>query len=115
MDESIRLKLEEILSRAKKSAEQAEVFFTAVDDTPVIFEANRLKQLQTSEGMMVALRLVRKGRIGFSTATSLDDIGSLVSRAVEVAQFGAEPGSNCRVDSHSPRWPCMIQRRRASR
>ena len=89
MDESIRLKLEDILSRAKKSAEQAEVFFSAVDDTPVIFEANRLKQLQTNEGMMVALRLVRNGRIGFSTATSLDDIGSLVSRAVEVAQFGA--------------------------
>jgi len=89
MDQSIRLKLEDILSRAKKSAEQAEVFFSAVDDTPVIFEANRLKQLQTNEGMIVALRLVRNGRIGFSTATTLDDIGSLVSRAVEVAQFGA--------------------------
>jgi PmbA protein len=89
MDESIRLKLEGILSRARKSAEQAEVFFMAVDDTPVIFEANRLKQLQTNEGMIVALRLVRNGRIGFSTATSLDDLDSLVSRAVEVAQFGA--------------------------
>ena len=89
MDQSIRHKLEDILSRAKKSAEQADVFFMAVDDTPVIFEANRLKQLQTNEGMIVALRLVRNGRIGFSTATGLDDIGSLVSRAVEVAQFGA--------------------------
>jgi len=89
MDQSIKLKLEDILSRAKKNAEQAEVFFSAVDDTPVIFEANRLKQLQTNEGMIVALRLVRNGRIGFSTATSLDDLASLVSRAVEVAQFGA--------------------------
>ena len=89
MNQSIRQRLEEILSRAKKSAEQAEVFFSAVDDTPVIFEANRLKQLQTNEGMIVALRLVRDGRIGFSTATTLDDVGSLVSRAVEVAQFGA--------------------------
>ena len=89
MNQSIRHKLEDILSRAKKSAEQAEVFFMAVDDTPVIFEANRLKQLQTNEGMIVALRLVRNGRIGFSTATSLDDLDSLVSRAVEVAQFGA--------------------------
>ena len=89
MDQSIKLKLEDILSRAKKNAEQAEVFFSAVDDTPVIFEANRLKQLQTNEGMIVALRLVRNGRIGFSTATSLDDLASLVSRAAEVAQFGA--------------------------
>ncbi len=60
MNQSIKPKLEEILSKAKKSAEQAEVFFSAVDDTPVIFEANRLKQLQTNEGMMVALRLVKK-------------------------------------------------------
>ncbi len=89
MEQIVRPRLEEILSKAKKSAEQAEVFFSAVDDTPVIFEANRLKQLQTNEGMMVALRLVKNGRIGFSTATTLDDIDSLVSRAVEVAQFGA--------------------------
>jgi len=89
MNQSTRVKLEEILSKAKKSAEQAEVFFSSVEDTPVIFEANRLKQLQTNEGMMVALRLVKNGRIGFSTATSLDDIDSLVSRALEVSQFGA--------------------------
>src|SRR5512136_593083 len=89
MNQSIKPKLEEILSKAKKSAEQAEVFFGAVDDTPVIFEANRLKQLQTNEGMMVALRLVKNGRIGFSTATTLDDIDSLVNRALEVSQFGA--------------------------
>jgi PmbA protein len=89
MDQIVRPRLEEILSKARKSAEQAEVFFSAVDDTPVIFEANRLKQMQTNEGMMVALRLVKSGRIGFSTATTLDDIDSLVSRAVEVAQFGA--------------------------
>ncbi len=89
MDQSIRVKLEDILSRAKKSSEQAEVFFCFMDDTPVIFEANRLKQLQTNKSMMVAIRLVRNGRIGFSTATNLDDVGSLVSRAVEVAQFGA--------------------------
>lgn len=89
MDDRIRSRLDEILSKAKKSAAEAEVFFSAVDDTPVIFEVNRLKQMQTNEGMIVALRLIREGRIGFSTATTLDDIDSLVSRAVEVSQFGA--------------------------
>ncbi|MDM7999200.1 MAG: DNA gyrase modulator, partial [Dehalococcoidia bacterium] len=89
MNQSIKQKLEEILSRAQKSAQQAEVFFSEVIDTPVIFEANRLKQLQTNEGMIVALRLVKNGRIGFATATSLDDIDALIKGALEVAGFGA--------------------------
>ena len=89
MDHRVRPRLEEILSKARKNATEAEVFFSAVDDTPVIFEANRLKQMQTNEGLMVALRLIRNGRIGFSTATTLDDIDSLVGRALEVSQFGA--------------------------
>lgn len=89
MDHRVRPRLEEILSKARKNATEAEVFFSAVDDTPVIFEANRLKQMQTNEGLMVALRLIRSGRIGFSTATTLEDIDSLVGRALEVSQFGA--------------------------
>ena len=74
---------------ARKRAEEAEVFVSAVDDTPVVFEANRLKQLQTNRGMSVALRIVKDGRLGFSTATTLDDIASLVDRAVDISQFGA--------------------------
>jgi len=81
--------LEEILSLAKKSAQEAEVFLTSFEKTPVIFEANRLKQLHTRQGILVALRIIREGRIGFSTTTRLDDRVSLVNRAIEVSQFGA--------------------------
>ncbi len=80
--------MEEILSLSKKAAQEAEVFLTTYEQTPVIFEANRLKQLHTRQGMTVALRIVREGRTGFSTATRLDDRASLVDRAVEVSQFG---------------------------
>ncbi len=80
--------MEEILSLAKKSAQEAEVFLTSFEETPVIFEANRLKQLHTRQGISVALRIVREGRIGFSTTTRLDDKVSLVNRAIEVSQFG---------------------------
>ena len=80
--------MEEILSLARKSAQEAEVFLTSFEETPVVFEANRLKQLQTRQGILVALRIVREGRIGFSTTTSLDDRVSLVDRAIEVSQFG---------------------------
>lgn len=81
--------MEEILSLAKKGAQEAEVFLASFEETPVIFEANRLKQLQMRQGVSVALRIVRDGRTGFSTATGLDDRVSLVERAVEVSQFGS--------------------------
>jgi PmbA protein len=81
--------LEEILSLAKKSAQKAEVFLASFEETPVIFEANRLKQLHTRQSLVVALRIIREGRVGFSTTNNLDDRSSLVSRAIEVSQFGA--------------------------
>lgn len=81
--------MEELLSLAKKSAQEAEVFLTSYEETPVIFEANRLKQLQTRQSLMVALRIIRDGRVGFSTATDLRDRSKLVNQAVEVSQFGA--------------------------
>jgi len=80
--------LEAILSLAKKSAQQAEVFLTSYEETPVIFEANRLKQLHTHQGIVLALRIIREGKIGFSTTTRLDDKQTLVDNAVEVSQFG---------------------------
>ncbi len=81
--------MESILSLATKVAQEAEVFLTSYQETPVIFEANRLKQLQSLQGTTVALRIIRDGRIGFSTQTRLDEREALVNRAVEASQFGA--------------------------
>lgn len=89
MRDSLQSRIEDVLLMARKRAQEAEVFVGSVDDTPVVFEANRLKQLQTNRGMSVALRIVRDGRLGFATATTLDDIASLVDRAVDISQFGA--------------------------
>ena len=81
---------QEILERALKVAEQAEVFHVASHDTPAIFEANRLKLLETRETAGVALRIIKDGRIGFASTTNLDDIQGLVDAAAEVAPFGSE-------------------------
>jgi PmbA protein len=81
--------MEEILALAKRVAGEAEVFLVSFEETPVVFEANRLKQLQTRTGMSVALRIVREGKTGFATTNRLDDRASLVERAAEVSQFGA--------------------------
>ena len=59
-------------------------------DTSMSFEANRLKMVDTRETSGLALRLVRDGRIGFSTTTNLEEEDALVERALEMAPFGAE-------------------------
>ncbi|MSQ14411.1 MAG: TldD/PmbA family protein [Dehalococcoidia bacterium] len=82
--------IEQILERAKKVAQEAEVFYSDYHDTPVGFEANRLKNVQSREGIGVALRIIKNGRIGFAATTRLDQAEELVAAAVEIAQFGAE-------------------------
>ena len=82
--------MEKILDLAKKIAEEAEVFMVKSTDTPVVWEANRLKMLESSQSTSVALRIIRNGRIGFASTTRLDQPQTLVDMAVETSQFGAE-------------------------
>jgi len=80
--------VENILNQAKRVAEEAEVFMISSEETPVQFEANRLKHIQSKRSNSVALRIVRQGRIGYATTTELSDSQNLVNNAVETAQFG---------------------------
>jgi len=80
--------MENILAQAKKVSEEAEVFMVASEETPIQFEANRLKHIQSKQSTSVALRIIRQGKIGYSATTKLGDSQSLVDMAVETAQFG---------------------------
>ncbi|MBA7704270.1 hypothetical protein ES703_113072 [subsurface metagenome] len=80
--------MENILDQAKKVAEEAEVFMISSEETPVQFEANRLKHIQSKRSSSVALRIVRQGRIGYATTTEPGDSQNLINNAVETAQFG---------------------------
>lgn len=82
--------MEEILSIARKSAESAEVFQLTSTRTPVQFEANRLKQIQTKESISTALRIVKNGRVGFAQASGNIKAVDLVGMALETSQFGHE-------------------------
>ncbi|MBN2187404.1 MAG: TldD/PmbA family protein [Dehalococcoidia bacterium] len=79
---------QEILHRALKVAEQSEVFSISSRGTSVIFEANELKQIETKESSSIALRIFKDGRVGFATASGVDDIETLLDMAVETSQFG---------------------------
>jgi len=78
----------DILTQAMKVAEEAEVYVVTAEETPVRFEANHLKHVQGKQKTAVALRLIRKGKVGYGTSTTLDDSQSLISNALETAQFG---------------------------
>ncbi|MFO8009637.1 MAG: TldD/PmbA family protein [Dehalococcoidia bacterium] len=82
--------MEDLLEKSKKAAEEAEVFSVYSRKTEAIFEANRLKQVQTKESTGTALRLINGGRIGFAATTRSDYDTDLLNMALEVAPFGAE-------------------------
>ena len=80
--------MEHILEKAKKAADEAEVFEVSSEETQVRFEANRLKQLQTKQQTSVALRIIKQGKTGYATSTEIGDGTELVNNAVETAGFG---------------------------
>jgi PmbA protein len=82
--------VDDILAQAKKVAEAAEVFMVSSEETPVQFEANRLKRIQSKQGTNVALRIIKQGRIGYASTTDLGDTQGLVHSAVETAPFGIQ-------------------------
>jgi PmbA protein len=82
--------VERILAQAKKQAEEAEVFLISAEETPVQFEANRLKHIQGKQSTTVALRIIKEGRLGYATGTDVKDSQTLVANAVETARFGTK-------------------------
>ena len=80
--------MERILNEARKAAEEAEVFCITSEETPVQFEANRLKNIQSKQSTSVALRIIKNGRIGYATATNLKESKNIVASAVETSEFG---------------------------
>ena len=81
--------MEDILTRAKKVAEKAEVFRVTSYKTPVHFEANRLKQIQTKESTSTALRIIKDGRIGFAHVVGQIEPDTLVQMALDTAKNNA--------------------------
>ena len=81
--------MEKLLELALREAEQVEVFEVHSESRLVHFEASRLKQVETRQNSSVALRLIRGGRMGFSSASGDLNPEKLVEMAVETSSFGA--------------------------
>ncbi len=80
--------MENILQQALKKAEEAEVFAFTDEAVPVEFESNRLKSIQSKQSTVIALRIFKKGRVGYGLTTQPEEIEKLIDMAVETAEFG---------------------------
>ena len=82
--------MEKLLKKACKGVDSAELFKTKSKTIPVNFEVNRLKSIDISESEGKALRVINKGRIGFSSSTGNEDFDLIVEKAVATSEFGSE-------------------------
>lgn len=85
-----RATAEEILEKARLAADSAEVFFVESTSDPVHFEANHAKAADSHDTMGAAVRLIKNGRLGFSSTSRLADPDALIAAAMETAELGAE-------------------------
>lgn len=99
------LHTEQLIELALHSgAQHAEVYQSRSLSRPVFFEANRLKQLESSQAEGVALRLWRDGRPGLAVAFGSVEAQALVDRAIAMTQLN-EPETIELTDARTEHYP----------
>ena len=81
---------EKILDLALKNSDSAEVIYEEGESRSISFENNKLKNVNTKSIRGIGLRVIKDGKIGFSSTTDLRKPEQVVSNAVESAKFGQE-------------------------
>jgi PmbA protein len=78
----------DILKQLKKQAEQVEILSLQNEKTTVEYEANQLKTCSVAETKGTAVRVIRKGRLGFAASTDEKAADKLAANALESAAYG---------------------------
>lgn len=86
----MRQMIEKTLKLAKGRAEQAEAIALSGEVMPVEFKSGKLHAVEHKEIRGLGLRVIRRGRIGFSSTTDLGRIRELVDHACQSAAFGQQ-------------------------
>ncbi|MFQ5906816.1 MAG: TldD/PmbA family protein, partial [bacterium] len=84
------IKVEKILERALAHVDSAEVYFEDSEQTPVRFKSDELHSIDARQTRGVGLRVIKDGRIGFSSTSDMSRIEELIDAAVESSRFGQE-------------------------
>jgi PmbA protein len=78
----------DILNQLKKESEQVEVVALQSEKTTVEYEANQLKTCTITETKGTAVRVIRKGRLGFAASSDEKAMDKLAVNALESATYG---------------------------
>jgi PmbA protein len=78
----------DILKTIKQQAEQVEVLSLQDEKTTVEYEANQLKTCTVAETKGTAVRVIRKGQLGFAASTDDTALEKLAANALESASYG---------------------------
>jgi len=90
MDANDKNLLEMTLDYAAKTSEEAEILMYQNISTPVGFEAEKLKDIETRESWGIGVRVIKDGRIGISSTNNPTNYQLVVDRAKDLAKFGPE-------------------------
>jgi len=77
-----------LIEKAMKKAQGAQASLRQTESTNVSFENDRLKSVESSQRTEINVRVIVNGKIGTSYTTDINDIDGVVSKALEVAEFG---------------------------
>ncbi|HZG38768.1 MAG TPA: TldD/PmbA family protein [Nodosilinea sp.] len=92
----------------QRGAEAAEVLQSRSRSRPVFFEANRLKQLESSAALGTALRLWVDGRPGLAVAYGNVDPNAIIDKALAISALN-DPETIDLVEGSSRHYPDMGQ------
>ena len=81
---------EKTLELALKNSDSAEVLYEEGESRSISFENNKLKSVYTKSIRGIGLRVIKNGKIGFSSTTDFRKPERLVANAIESAEFGQE-------------------------
>src|SRR5512136_1099783 len=83
---------DKILEMAEARGAQAEVFGSEENRTSVEFRANEFHSQESRLTRGYGLRVVKNGRVGFSSSSDPNKVGELVQAALQTAEFGKHCG-----------------------
>ncbi len=84
------MNVNEIIERTlKKGCDKAEVFIKKSRGISVEAKEGKVEALEASRGFNIALRVIRKNKMGFSFATHTENIDNLVNEAIQGADWNS--------------------------
>jgi PmbA protein len=96
-----------LLEKVSHQCEEAELYEVRGVSMPVRFAAGTLESVKSVESVGRALRVIKNGRLGFSTTTDLTDDITLVENALQSAQLGGLAGFSLPGRRQSPAVLCF--------